>query len=138
LPDTTAIPPAAPAVRRTARAEELPARLFARLAASRRPVRIVSIFSFVVAILVFAAGAFADRPLWSPFVMLTVFYACLWLTPAIYLFRYSRAIDHALSSPDAPAIERVLRQQLRYWRFAGGYAVVHLLLMIATAIKTSL
>lgn len=110
-------------------------------------VRFLSILGFLCAALmviagigVSIAGAFLGRnqgkgvfegPLLIVMAVLYVLLGVLYIFPSLYLFRYASAIGQALAAPSkSAAVEKALRQQKSFWKFAGVMTLVILLLYI--------
>lgn len=86
----------------------------------------------VCALIVFAGTSFIAANVKSDdadsltvtFILFTI--GCIYVTPAIYLLRYSSAIRAALAKPASDTMERALLMQLRYFRFVGIIVLVTL------------
>jgi hypothetical protein len=114
----------------------LPAELFPRLA--RNAPLLLTIGSvgltFGLLLLVGAIGiAFKwEAPLAKAVAGVVFFLATLFLTPSIHLLYYRIEILNALSTPSPESLAKVLRQQVRFWRFVGVAAILWMA-MIATS-----
>jgi len=116
-----------------ARAGDVPASVVEILKATRSWVKFLSILGFigcgllVVAGLVLgAAGSLSDyMGVAGGFLsLLYLAIAVLYLFPALYLFRYAKAIDGLVASSSLPSLEDALEQQRKFWRFVGILAIV--------------
>ena len=57
--------------------------------------------------------------------------AVLFVPPGIFLTRYASAIKTLESTPSAQALEKALKYQKSFWRYAGILTVVYLVVMAA-------
>jgi uncharacterized membrane protein len=123
-----------PSSRRSA--DALPVELFARLA--RNAPLLLTIGSVGVTIgllIVIAAAGIAvlwETPLAKAAGAVVFFTASLFLTPSIHLLHYRSEIIEAAANPSSEAFTKVLRQQLRFWRFIC-VAVILWMALMATA-----
>jgi hypothetical protein len=118
-------------------AEPITAAMLESLGATKGWVRFLSILGYLYSLVMLAIGV--AMALAGPFIaafvetgadmpagmmiaigILYVLLAILYLIPSTYLFRYASAISQALrATPRGPAIERALKMQKSFWKFAG-------------------
>jgi hypothetical protein len=101
----------------------LPPELFTRLA--RNAPLLLTIGSVGVtigALIVLTAvgiGVFWEVPVAKAAAAMVFFMASLILTPSIHVLYYRAEILSAAAAPASEAFTKVLRQQVRFWRFVG-------------------
>jgi hypothetical protein len=98
--------------------------VFERLERSRVWVITIGLVSLGIALFLSVASVFVALSTTAALDHVTLalmgfFFACLYLTPALYLLRYGRAIARATKEPGTATLERALRLNLRYFRFVG-------------------
>jgi hypothetical protein len=124
LPETTAARP----VRKPA--DALPPELFVRLARNAPLLLIIGSAGVAIGLLVVSAAAgvasYWDFPLARAVAAMVFFVAALILTPSIHVLHYRAEVLKAAAAPGSDALTRVLRQQVRFWRFVGVATILWL------------
>ena len=126
--------PASGEVMLTARAMEM-------LRLTRPWVRIVSIVMFVLAGLMAVGGAILALVSVSgrargmaPVGLVYVAMACLYIAPAVYLFRYGANISQLLLHRRDEQLEMALQSQKSFWKFVGVAMVIVIGLYLLIAV----
>lgn len=120
-------------------ADALPPELFPRLARNAPLLLIISAVGVALGALVLIAAAgiaiLWDAPLAYAAAGMVFFLSSLMLTPSIHLFYYRIEVLDAASAPNPDSLTRVLRQQVRFWRFIGMAAIVWMAMIGLTVVS---
>lgn len=114
---------------------------FTRLARNAPLLLLIGSAGVLVGLLTLATAAgvafFWDFPLAKAAGGVIFFMASLVLTPAIHILYYRAEVLAAVAAPDGDSITKVLRQQVRFWRFVGVAVILWIALVTIAAVMSA-